>query len=154
MPWLRTAGLNLFEAVLASGELLQDFFHAGSPNKGRRIGVPRAQELLDGSLQLFHIPKGTATNSLFTQFSKPSLDQIQPTGTGRNEVQHKARMFGQLAAHAFMSMGAVVVHDQMQLHFAGKLGIQAAQELQKFLVTMTRIALANDTPFKDMKCGE
>ena len=36
-----------------------------------------------------------------------------------------------------MGMRAVIVHDQVQWYLTAKLPIQAAQEVQEFLMTMT-----------------
>lgn len=53
-----------------------------------------------------------------------------------------------------MSMGAVVVQDQVQCYCSWKFGIQAPQEFQKLLVAVPRITLANDPSLDDMQCGK
>src|SRR4051794_29911209 len=49
------------------------------------------------------------------------------------------------------AMGAVIVHHQMQRHRCGKLPMDAAQELQKLLVAVTLIAVADDFAVQHIK---
>src|SRR5689334_25446571 len=46
--------------------------------------------------------------------------------------------------HLRRAMGTVVVHHQVQRPLAGELAVDAAQEPQKLLVAVTRVAVAND----------
>ena len=58
-------------------------------------------------------------------------------------MELEAGMTPQPRLDAGMGMGAVIVHDQVQGYLTAKLPIQAAQELQEFLMTMTPIALTD-----------
>src|SRR5437868_5854630 len=53
-------------------------------------------------------------------------------------------MSGEPVLYLWRAMGAVIVHHQMQRHFAGELTIDTAEEAQKLLVTVTLIAIADD----------
>ena len=48
------------------------------------------------------------------------------------------------ALHSGMLVSAVIVHHHMQLDLAGKRLIQPLEKLQKLLMTVVRIALADD----------
>ena len=125
----RAARLDLFEALACAGDLLEDTFHAGGPREGRGIGVPRFEECSDGALQIAHAVEGAAAHGLLAEFGEPAFDQMEPARTGGNEVQHKARMPLEPALDALVTVGAIVVEDQVQRRFAGKLGVES---LEKF----------------------
>ena len=67
---------------------------------------------------------------------KPTLHQVQPTGTGRNKVADEPRMLLQPRLHVRLFVRPVVVHDQVQLQPRGKLTVQAAQKFQPLLMAM------------------
>ena len=56
--------------------------------------------------------------------------------------------------HLGMLMRGVVVADQMNRHIAGYLNVDQLQELQPLLMTMTRLALADDGAVQDVHRGE
>src|SRR3954451_7325692 len=68
------------------------------------------------------------TNASFRQLPEEPLDQIQPTGAGRREVNVIARVPCQPAAHLRNLVGAVVVHDQMHLEAARKVSFYLVEE--------------------------
>jgi hypothetical protein len=70
-----------------------------------------------------------ASEPLLRQFPEPAFHQIQPRGTGRGEVQLKARMLAQPPFYVRMFVGPVVVQDQVQGDLLGELAIQLAKEL-------------------------
>ena len=119
-------GLNLFKTVSSTGDLLQDFFDTGRPDEGRWVGVPRCQKGGDGLLQILDATKDAPAHGLLAEFGKPAFDQVEPTGTGGDEVQDEARMFGQPAANSFMAMGTIIIQDQVERHVARKLLVEAA----------------------------
>jgi hypothetical protein len=51
-------------------------------------------------------------------------------------------------------MSAVVVHHQMQRRVAGKLPIDAPQKLEKFLMPVTFVTIANDLALKHIEGSE
>ena len=69
-------------------------------------------------------------------------------------MQDKPGMFGQPLPNPFMTVRAIVVQNEMQGEFFGKLCIQSTQELKKFLVTMAGITRADDTAFHDVESGK
>ena len=81
-----------------------------------------------------------ATDGFIVQFAEPSLYQVQPTGTGRNKVEHEAGMTLQPSPHVGMLMSPVVIHDQMKWNLARELLVDGAQEFQELLMPMPLIA--------------
>ena len=57
---------------------------------------------------------------------------------------HEARMASKPGSHFLVFVGARGIHDQMERHVAGKLLIEAAQELQKLVVPMSLMAFADN----------
>lgn len=94
--------------------LLKDALDDGCPDERDGLGIPGGNEGGDGSLQLGHAAKGGAADRLLFKFREPALDQVQPAGTGGDEMQHEARMSLEPAAVTRVAMGAVVVEDQME----------------------------------------
>src|SRR5215471_2730336 len=117
-----------------------DRIHSGRPDKGPGVVVPCLQKFFDGFHQVIDTAEHSPPDSLGGQFSEPSLDQIQPTGTGRYKVQNETWMPFQPPADFLMAVCAVVVHDQMQGQIARKFLIQPAEKFQKFLVPVPREA--------------
>lgn len=103
-----------------AGDFFENLFDAGRPDKGRWVGVPRREKSGDSLFQLLHAAENAPAHGLLAEFGKPALDQVEPTGTGGDEVQNKPRVFGQPAPDPFMAMGAVVVEDQVQGHRASR----------------------------------
>ena len=60
-------------------------------------------------------------------------------------------MLRQPLAHAFVSVCAVVVQDQMQGGGFWKLSVQATEEAQEFLMPMAWIAFADDAAFRHLQ---
>src|SRR5689334_12665797 len=66
----------------------------------------------------------------------------------------KAPVTLQPRLHLRMLVRAIVVHHQVQRYGAGKFAIDATQEVQKFLVAMATIALADDFALQKLKRRE
>ena len=107
------AGLDLLQSLAATGQLFQDGFDGGGPDKGFRIVVPGDEEGFDRCLQIRHAEENAAAYGLAVEVAEPSLHQIQPAGTGRNEVRYEPGMPFQPFPYLVMFVGAVIVHDQM-----------------------------------------
>jgi len=98
--------------------------------------------------------KAPRRTGLLVEFGEPAFNQIEPARTGGNEMQGKPRMPLEPALHARMAVRAVVVENQMQVLAWGKLGVEAPKELQKLLMAVSRIALANNPAFDDLQGGK
>src|SRR5881409_1614167 len=135
-------------------DLLQDLFYAGRPDERFWSVVVGCDEIFDGGDQLRNIREAAATNALVGQFAEPTLDQIQPRGRCRREMQVKATMFGQPALHLRMLVGPVVVQDQMNVQLRWDALIDLAQELAELDVAMPGIAGAEDRPLERVQGGK
>ena len=93
----------------------------------------------------------TPADPLAGQLGKPPFHQIEPTGTGGHEVKNETRMAAKPRLDLRSLMGAVVIHDQMQRHFSGKLLVQTPQPL---LMPMPRKALADHPTLQNVQGGE
>ncbi len=116
--------------------------------------VPGLEEFFDGFYQVIDAEERPSPNSFRGQFSKPSLDEIQPTGTCRHKVRHEAWVSLQPATHLLVTVRAIVVHHQVQGDVAGKLVIQPPEELQKLLVPVTLVTLSDDLSLQQVQRGE
>jgi hypothetical protein len=67
-------------------------FYRRGPDE--RLGnlVPRREECIDGRLQVLHASEHAPPDRLLIQVAEPTLDQVQPTGTRRDKVEHEARV--------------------------------------------------------------
>ena len=69
-------------------------------------------------------------------------------------MKHETRMLVEPGFDRGMTMSAIVVDYQMQAEVGRELAVQAPQEAQKFLVSMTLVALSNDLALKQFDRGE
>src|SRR4030042_2300317 len=84
-----------------------------------------------------HIVEGAAPDTLVGKFPKPTFHQVQPgTGSG-GKVQLKPGVPLEPGFHPGMLMGAVIVHDQMEVEPCRRLSINLFQETDKLLMSMT-----------------
>jgi hypothetical protein len=147
-------GLDLFQGLAAPGELGEDRFDGGMPDERFGIFIPCLQEFYNGRNQVGHAGKGVAVDALGGKFSKPALDQVEPTATGGHEVKHEMRMLVEPGFDLGTTVSAIVVDYQMQAEVGRERTVQTPQEAQKFLVSMTLVPLSNDLALKQFDRGE
>ena len=111
MGWLSAARPDLFEALATPFDLAEDALDARGPRVRNRFVVPRGAELVDGTLQLIDTAEDSAPDGLLFEFGKPAFDEIEPTGTGRNEMEHETRPLAQPGAHSRVTMDGIVIED-------------------------------------------
>ena len=95
-----------------------------------------------------------AFDLLLAEQRKPALDQIEPRGGSRREVQMKPRVAREPPPHARRLVRAVVVQDQMDVEVRRHLGIDRVEELQELLTPMTPMPFADDLARGDVERGE
>jgi len=110
--------------------------------------------IANGLSQLSDVVKGAATQAFLGQVSKPTLDQVEPRTGGGRKVRVKARMAAQPTPDTGMLVGGVVVDDQVQVQFAGRLRIDALQEAGEFLMPVLRHAIPDDRTIERAQSGE
>ena len=69
-------------------------------------------------------------------------------------MQVKAGIAAQPTFHAWVLVGGIVVHDQVQLEFSRGLVVDALQETDEFLMSVLRHAVANDLAIESVQSGE
>jgi hypothetical protein len=63
---------------------------------------------------------------LLIQVAEPTLDQVQPTGTRGDKVEHEARVTLQPVPYMLVLVGSIVVHDEMERDLTRELLVQSA----------------------------
>ena len=125
---LGTAGPNLFEALATSVDFGENALDARGPGVGNRFVVPRGKKLVDCALKLIDTAEDSASDGLSFEFCKPAFDQIEPTGAGRNKMEHEARPLAQPGADSRVTMDRIVIEDEMQACRRRKLAVEPPQE--------------------------
>jgi hypothetical protein len=130
-----------------------DLIGGFGPTEGFGVFVPVGQEAGDGLLQARDAVEAAAANGLRGDQAEPALDQVEPRGAGRGEVQMEARVGGQPLFDRGMLVGPVVVTDQMQLQLGIALG-QRLQEDDELGVPMAPVATPTDLAAGHLQRGE
>ena len=107
--WAGAAGLNLLQRLLSAQEFFESRVDRCRSDKRFLILIPSRQECLDAGLQAMHAAKGSTADRLRAQFAKPSLDQVQPTGAGRDKVRHEARVVCEPGPHVLVLMRPIIL---------------------------------------------
>ena len=135
-------------------DLIEDGVNGSAPHERLRVCIVMGHVVFDGYHQFLHAAKDAAAKALLRQLAEPALDEVEPRGAGRREVQFKARVGGQPLANRFVLVGRVVVQDDVQGEVARERTVEVPQELQEFLVPMTAVALAEDLAGQHVQRGE
>jgi hypothetical protein len=121
---LSAAWPDLFEALATAFDFYEDAIDARGSNIGHRFIVPSREERVDGVLQFFDTAKGPTPDGLLFEFGKPMLDEIEPVGTGRNEVKHEARALSRPSANPRVPWVAWFSKIKCKLLGGGNLAIE------------------------------
>src|SRR5712692_7862766 len=96
------------------------------PEAGAGRGLP---VFADGGFQILHAAKHAAANPLVGEFGEPSLDQVDPGAIGRREVDMEPWALGEPLPDDRRFVGAVVVHDEVDVERCGHLRLDHVKEL-------------------------
>ena len=96
-------------------DLLQNLLNAGGPDERLRFLVVVLQVFLDGVDEFGNAAKNAPADPFLAQFSKPTLDQVQPGGTGRCGMEVESPVLAEPAFHPRMGVRGVVVDEQRQV---------------------------------------
>ena len=69
-------------------------------------------------------------------------------------MEYEARVALEPLTHIVMLVSPIVVHDKMERYFAGELSVQCAQKVEKLLMPMALITLANHFTLYDFQGSE
>src|ERR1700716_350617 len=100
--------------------------------------------IANSCFQAARAAKDATPQLLLGQESKPTLDEIEPRGTGRREVQVKAWALEQPALNSGSFMSTVVVEDQMDIELWRHRRIDLVDELAKLKRTVPAMQLTDD----------
>src|SRR6266540_1201117 len=142
------------EVNFTTTDLVDDLLCGSSPDKWFWLFVVLREIFLNGGDEFFNASKVAPPQALLGEFTKPTLHQVKPGRTGGSVVHMKARMLDQPLGDIVMFMGAVIIHYQMQVQATGDLSIKFAQELQIFLMSMTRHALTDYRAVQNVEGGK
>jgi hypothetical protein len=101
-----------------------------------------------------HAAERASAQALAGDLSEEALDEIQPGGSGRGEVEMKARVFREPRLDQGMLVGAVVVQNEMDVLPARGLPINRVQECQEFAVGVARLTPLDDVALEDIQRGK
>ena len=110
--------------------------------------------MVDGGDEFGDAPKYAACESLGVQITKETLNHVQPRCRGRREVHMKSPVLCQPGLHAGMLVRGIVVADEVQLLVLGRFAVNAAQEREPLLVTVTLLTTANERSVQRIECRE
>ena len=111
------------------------------------VDVDRGDEFTDAG-------ETALSDDIVGELAKKALDQIEPRGTRRREVNVHARVLFQPRADRGMFVRGVVVDDQMQGQSSRSLPVQLFKEAQPFDIGMARRGRAQDLPVEIVEGGE
>ena len=145
---------DLFEPLTGAGDFLEDGLDAGSPHERCRRSIPSCEKLGGCALKIAYAVEDTSPDGLLGEFGEPTLNEVEPTRTGGDEVQHKPRMPSQPTLNARVPVSAIVIEDQVQGLFGRKLGVEPLEKLQELLMSVPGITLADHPTFDDLQGGK
>ncbi len=108
----------------------------------------------NGLLKLARASVNTSSELLFGQRGEPSLDEIEPGGACRGEVEVIARALGQPAVYKRRLVGCRVVQDDVDIQLGGYRGIDLVEEIAKLYRAMARVASADHLAGGNLKGSE
>lgn len=104
MGRLSAAWPDMFKALATSFHFGEDAVDARGPYVGNRFVIPRRKELIDCALEFVDAAKDPTPDGLLFELREPAFDEIEPTGTGWDKVQHEAGALAQPSADARVAM--------------------------------------------------
>lgn len=93
----------------------EDLVDGSRPDERARFVVPVFDIPRDGVNEFFHAADREALQLALAQLAEEALDQIEPGGRGRQEVEMDARMPVQPRLHLRVLVSGVVVQDEVEV---------------------------------------
>ena len=133
----------------------EDVVRALGPHERLGRFVAHVDEVPNGPLQLADTAMHPAPKLFRRQFAKPPLDQIQPRAVRRREMDVESRALGQPGANERGFMGAVVIHDEVDVvDLGGHAHVDAIEELAKLDRSLAPMRVRNDRARLRVERGE
>jgi hypothetical protein len=93
------------------------------------MGVMGVDVLANRGVELRDAAVDAAPQLLGRQVREPAFDQVEPGSVGRREVDVHARPLGQPLPDPSRLVGAVVIHDEVQIEVRWHGGVDRVEEL-------------------------
>ena len=93
--------------------------------------------------QFFDVAEGAAPDFVLRDEPEPTLDLVEPAGVSGRVMHVVARVACQPGLDLGMLVRAVVVGDEVDVQTRWHIAVEMVKKREKFLVTMTRLALGN-----------
>ena len=103
------------------------------PGENFGVLIMMAQKVFNGGNEVWHAFEHPASKPALRQLSKPPLNHIQPRRARGSEMEVHARMSLEPALHSWTFMGAVIVHDEMQIQRRRRGMVDGLQKPDKLL---------------------
>jgi hypothetical protein len=98
-------------------------------------------KVIDVLDQFMHRAKRAAADGAVGDESEEALDQVEPRAVSRHEVQMPAGTGRQLCFDLRVLVRRVVIDDQLDVEIRAHRGFDRAQEAERFLMPVPRLAL-------------
>ena len=138
----RSGTVGLEGALSEAGDAGEDLVGGLDPDVGFSGVVVNIDELLDGGDELGHAAMHAATELFGGECRKPSLNQVDPRGIGRGEMEVEARMTGEPATNEGTLMRAGIVENDVDVESSWHVGVDVAQERAELACALPRKGLA------------
>ena len=99
-----------------------------------------SHEVIDLGHQFLDAAEGATPDGFLGDVPEETLHLIQPGTVGGNEMDVPARPQGEPGFHTRVLVGAVVVHDQMDVETLRHALLDAPQEGEELLMAVARLA--------------
>src|SRR6266850_6635582 len=132
--------------------LLDDGGGVLGPDEGCGVSIPRREIALDVADERADGLEGPAPHGLAREDAEPRLDQVEPGGALRGEMELHPRMGGEPRLHRRRRMRGRVVQDDVEL-VAAVPADQTFEEGQKVGAGVPVAALAHDRAAGDFEGG-
>src|ERR1700676_97274 len=124
--------------------LAQDEICGSGPHKRLGVAVVGGDVVEDSLAQMGHGLKAAATDRLGGYLGEPALDLVEPGGMSRDKVQVEAGVALQPAQDGRCLVCGIVVEHQMHVWARRDTRQNGLQEMQKLLVGVAGVAMADD----------
>lgn len=108
----------------------------------------------DDADQILDAMKTFATNTFVRDLAEPPFDHVQPGARCWDKVEMKSWMPLEPGYDVGMLVSSIIVYDQMQIHGRWSFRIDLFQEPNKFLMPVSRHAIANHLAVQHAQCGK
>src|SRR6266446_10162024 len=146
--------MDIEGALCEASDAGEDLVRGLGPNERLGLRVVDVDELADGLLEFGDATVTAASDLLLRQLREPALNEIEPGAVGRSEVDVEARPLGEPVTDDRGLVGAVVVHDHVDVQVRGDVVLDGVQEAAELDRTVTAVDLAENLSGLDVEGSE